>query len=120
MEGLMPAGDLTDGNASAAESQRKALVHLNLHSTQLRFLNRLQIEARIRAELGTVNLPSRGISVDAKSPSRKLTVVSHGRVCMVRRLTARKKLETRRQVCANVFVNKGEGVVNGKNVLIAA
>jgi hypothetical protein len=76
----MPAGDLTDGNASAAESQRKALVHLNLHSTQLRFLNRLQIEARIRAELGTVNLPSRGISVDAKSPSRKLTVVSHGRV----------------------------------------
>jgi hypothetical protein len=27
----------------------------------------------------------------------------HGRICMVRRPTARKKLEAKRQVCANVF-----------------
>jgi hypothetical protein len=30
------------------------------------------------------------------------------------------KNEDRVRVCANVSVNKGEGVVNGKNTLIAA
>jgi hypothetical protein len=40
------------------------------------------------------------------------------RICMVRRTTAREKLR-REIVCANVFVNKGEGVVNGRNILIA-
>jgi hypothetical protein len=35
---------------------------------------------------------------------------------MVRRPTARKKLRARRQVCANVFVNKGEDVVKDKVV----
>ena len=32
----------------------------------------------------------------------------------------KEKARSRRQVCANVFVNKGEGVVNGRNILIAA
>jgi hypothetical protein len=31
------------------------------------------------------------------------------RKCMVRRLTAREKRRVERQICANVFVNKGEG-----------
>jgi hypothetical protein len=39
---------------------------------------------------------------------------------MVRRLTAREKLIDEKKVCANVFVNKGEGVVNGRNILLAA
>ena len=34
---------------------------------------------------------------------------------MVRRSTARKKLRTRKQVCANVFVNKGEDVVKSED-----
>jgi hypothetical protein len=36
---------------------------------------------------------------------------------MVRRPTARKKLRARRQVCADVFVNKGEDVVKSENIL---
>jgi hypothetical protein len=43
-----------------------------------------------------------------------------GRKCMVRRPTARKKVRARRQVCANVFVNKGEDVVKGKDILPVA
>jgi hypothetical protein len=39
---------------------------------------------------------------------------------MVRRLPARKKLRARRQVCANAFINKGEGVVKGRDFLTAA
>jgi hypothetical protein len=31
-----------------------------------------------------------------------------------------KVAERKEKVCANVFVNKGEGVVNGINILIAA
>jgi hypothetical protein len=38
---------------------------------------------------------------------------------MVRRLTAREK-QTERQVCANVFINKGEGNAKVKDVLPAA
>jgi hypothetical protein len=40
--------------------------------------------------------------------------------CMVRRLTAREKRRADRQICANVFVNKGEDVVKDKDVLPAA
>jgi hypothetical protein len=40
--------------------------------------------------------------------------------CMVRRLTAREKRRVGRQVCANVFVNKGEDVVKDKCVLDVA
>jgi hypothetical protein len=39
---------------------------------------------------------------------------------MVRRTTAREKRSGDRQVCANVFVNKGEGVVKDKDILFAA
>jgi hypothetical protein len=39
---------------------------------------------------------------------------------MVRRLTAREKRRVDRQICANVFVNKGEGVVKDKDILFAA
>jgi hypothetical protein len=39
---------------------------------------------------------------------------------MVRRLIARRIFGVGGLVCANVFVNKGEGVVNGINILIAA
>jgi len=39
---------------------------------------------------------------------------------MVRRPTARKKLKSRRQVCANVSVNKGEDVVKDKVILLVA
>jgi hypothetical protein len=35
---------------------------------------------------------------------------------MVRRPTARKELRARRQVCANVFVNKGEDVVKSEDL----
>jgi len=38
---------------------------------------------------------------------------------VVRHATARKK-QTERQVCANVSVDKGEGVVKVKDVLLAA
>ena len=36
--------------------------------------------------------------------------------CMVRRLTAREKLMAKRQVCANVFVNRGEDVVKSEDL----
>jgi hypothetical protein len=39
--------------------------------------------------------------------------------CMVRRLTAREKLRDEK-VCANVSVNRGEGVVKGRDFLTAA
>ena len=39
---------------------------------------------------------------------------------MVRRTTAREKRRVDRQICANVFVNKGEDVVKDKDVLPAA
>jgi hypothetical protein len=39
---------------------------------------------------------------------------------MVRRTTAREKRRVDRQVCANVFVNKGEDVVKGKDILPVA
>jgi hypothetical protein len=38
---------------------------------------------------------------------------------MVRRATSREK-QTERQVCANVFINKGEGNVKVKDVMSAA
>ena len=45
---------------------------------------------------------------------------AHSLKCMVRRPTAREKRSADRQVCANVFVNKGEGVVKGRDFLTAA
>jgi hypothetical protein len=48
-------------------------------------------------------------------------VASHSSLkCIVRRTTAREKRMADRQICANVFVNKGEGVVKDKDILFAA